>query len=148
MRTIYRDVIGGYIFSKDGKLLLGQNRKGGVYEGEYVIPGGGIEEGESKEDALKRELLEETGIDITDAKIIPFDNSSAENEKTLRDTDERVLVKMNFHDFRVDLNLNAAEVVIKAKDDWYKPRWFNLNELKGANVCEPTLKTLIEKGIV
>ena len=26
MRTIHRDIVGGFIFSDDGKLLLGQNR--------------------------------------------------------------------------------------------------------------------------
>lgn len=41
MRTIYRDIVGGFIFSKDGKILLGQNRKGGVYEGSFVVLGGG-----------------------------------------------------------------------------------------------------------
>ena len=42
MRTIHRDIVGGFIFSKDGRLLLGKNCKGGVYEGSFVVPGGGV----------------------------------------------------------------------------------------------------------
>ena len=30
MRTIEREIVGGFIFSKDQKVLLGKNRKGGV----------------------------------------------------------------------------------------------------------------------
>lgn len=44
MRTIHRDIVGGFIFSKDGKVLLGKNRTGGVYEGSYVVPGGGVDD--------------------------------------------------------------------------------------------------------
>ncbi len=40
MRTIQREIVGGFIFSKDGKVLLGKNRKGGHYEGSYVVPWG------------------------------------------------------------------------------------------------------------
>ena len=69
MRTIHRDIVGGFIFSKDNKVLLGKNRQGGVYEGSYVVPGGGVDEGESQYQALRREMQEETGIDITTGKI-------------------------------------------------------------------------------
>ncbi|MGD9909333.1 MAG: NUDIX hydrolase [Candidatus Izemoplasmatales bacterium] len=34
----------------------------------YVFPGGGIEQGESKEEALKREILEETGYPVVKYK--------------------------------------------------------------------------------
>ena len=69
MRTIQRDIVGGFIFSADGKLLLGKNRKGGVYEGLFVVPGGGVDTGETKPQALRREMLEETGIDIATATV-------------------------------------------------------------------------------
>lgn len=32
----------------------------------YVVPGGKIEDGEAEEDALRREIREELGIEITD----------------------------------------------------------------------------------
>ena len=148
MRIIHRDIAGGFIFSKDGKLLLGKNRKGGVYEGSFVVPGGGVDDGETKEAALRREMLEETGIDTNTVIVTPLYQSSGEHEKTLRDTGERVFVKMDFYNYRIDLSQNADEVVIKTEDDWYQPRWFLIEELKNANLSEPTRNTLVATGII
>lgn len=47
----------------DGKLVLIRRvRNGREY---WVIPGGGVEEGETVEDAARREAKEEIGIDVT-----------------------------------------------------------------------------------
>ena len=89
MRTIKRDITGALLFSNDGYVLIGKNVKGGVYEDLWVVPGGGIDEGESKVDATKREILEEVGIDISDARIEPVELvQTGIAEKTLRDTGE------------------------------------------------------------
>lgn len=148
MRTIHRDIVGGFIFSKDGKFLLGKNRKGGVYEGSFVVPGGGVDDGETKEEALHREMLEETGLDISKAVVVPFLESSGEHEKTLRDTGERVFVKMDFYNYRIDLGQNANEVKIVTEDDWYEPEWFDIAELINVNMCDPTRNTLLATGII
>lgn len=148
MRTIHRDIVGGFIFSKDGKLLLGKNRKGGVYEGSFVVPGGGVDDGETKEEALRREMIEETGIDTNDAIVTPLLESSGEHEKTLRDTGERVFVKMDFYNYRIDLKQNAGDVALKTEDDWYEPRWFDVSELNDAILSEPTRNTFIATNII
>ena len=114
MRTIHRDIVGGFIFSNDGKLLLGKNRKGGVYEGSFVVPGGGVDDGETREAALRREMLEETGIDIQTATIQPFNQSSGEHEKTLHETGERVFVKMKFYGSQPQ-RCNTQQ----SRDDWH-----------------------------
>ena len=148
MRTIERDIVGGFIFSKDGKLLLGKNRKGGVYEGSFVVPGGGVDAGETRDAALHREMLEETGIDITEALVTEMQSSFGEHEKTLSDTNERVLVKMHFYNYRINLKEDAKDVVIKTEDDWYEPRWFEMHELQHANLSKPTHNTLKNMGII
>ncbi len=53
------------IIVNDGNVLLLNT----THTGTYSLPGGGIELGETVEDALKREVREETGIDI---KIVNF----------------------------------------------------------------------------
>ncbi len=148
MRTIHRDITGGFIFSKDGKLLLGKNRKGGVYEGSWVIPAGGVDEGETKDAALRREMLEETGIDIINATVAPFNQSTGEHEKTLQDTGERVFVKMSFYDYRIDLDQNADEIVIRTDDDWHQPHWFEISELADLNLSVATRNTLAMTGVL
>ena len=54
------------ILIEDGKVLLihRTKEKEGIVRDYYVIPGGGIEEGETIEKATKRELEEEVGIKV------------------------------------------------------------------------------------
>ena len=52
------------IIQRDGAYFTPQ-RGYGEFEGMWEFPGGKIEPGESSEDALKREIQEELGIDIT-----------------------------------------------------------------------------------
>lgn len=148
LRTIQRDIVGGFIVSKDGKVLLGLNRKGGHYEGSYVVPGGGIEEGETKEEALRREMREETGIDVTKGTVTEVNTSTGANEKTLRDTSERVFVEMTFYDFMVALPWNAADISVIAEDDWTGPVWFTPQELTGISIAPPTSRTLRKIGFI
>ena len=58
------EVAAAVILRADGKFLLAQRPAKKVYAGYWEFPGGKIESGESAEQALKRELHEELGIDI------------------------------------------------------------------------------------
>lgn len=60
---------GALIFNTKGKIFLMKSHK---WRNKYVIPGGHIEFGEKIEDALKREIKEETGMDIYDIEFICF----------------------------------------------------------------------------
>ncbi|MCA9329674.1 NUDIX hydrolase [Candidatus Saccharibacteria bacterium] len=137
---INRDIVGAVIISSDDKVLLG---KTGAYEGLWVVPGGGIEDGETKEDAMRREVMEETGLDVSDAdtKIVPGVHSG-QSEKTLRDSGERVLVKMRFFDFEVRFKKPASQINASAKDDFVEAEWFSKNELELDKLSPPTKKLL------
>lgn len=54
---------------KDGKVLLGK-RKGSHGEGEYAWPGGHMEYMESFEGCAKREILEETGMEVENVRFL------------------------------------------------------------------------------
>lgn len=47
----------------DGKLLIGKRSENKKYAGFWELIGGKVESGESEEEALKRELKEELGVD-------------------------------------------------------------------------------------
>jgi len=84
VRSIYRTIVSGLIFSKDGKLLMGQKnlKSGGVYADCWHIPGGGVDEGETQKQALRREILEEVSIDIADCQVVLADDQgSGETER-------------------------------------------------------------------
>ncbi|MBT4857307.1 NUDIX domain-containing protein [Candidatus Uhrbacteria bacterium] len=50
---------------RDGKILLIQRKDTeGIWDKKWEFPGGKIEEGESKEAAMIRELREETGLEV------------------------------------------------------------------------------------
>jgi len=52
-----------------GRVLL-VKQIGGPYAGAWLLPGGGVDEGESIEDALRREMREETGCELDDMRSV------------------------------------------------------------------------------
>ena len=62
------EVVAAIIY-KDGAYFTTQ-RGYGEFEGMWEFPGGKIEPGESSEDALKREIQEELGVDIVIEELI------------------------------------------------------------------------------
>jgi len=53
--------VGALIVNREGKILLAKSHK---WFDKYTLPGGHIEIGESMEQALKREVKEEVGLDV------------------------------------------------------------------------------------
>lgn len=148
MRTIHRTIVSALIMSQDGKLLMGMKdqSKGGVYADCWHIPGGGIDEGEDEKAALKRELLEEIGVDILDQKVLLVDDGgSGQSEKTLPDG-EKVLCEMSFHVYRVDLNRPANEIALQLNDDLVKTEWVDLANLDNYKLTPPSQKLFSKLG--
>jgi nucleoside triphosphatase len=61
--------VGALIFNPKDELFLMRSHK---WRDQYVIPGGHIELGERMEDALRREIEEETGLAIHDISFLAF----------------------------------------------------------------------------
>lgn len=74
------------IISRDEKILL-SHRLADPFKGMWDLPGGFMEEKESPEDGMKREMREELGIEIEMGKLIgvfgptsyPFDGQELDN---------------------------------------------------------------------
>lgn len=105
----------GIVYSEEKGLLLEKRTD----TGEWCTPGGAIELGESLEDALKREIKEETNLDIVNPKL--FD------------------IKANVHMIYPNKDeVYYTDVVYEINDFWgkLKPdkesselKFFNLNNL-------------------
>lgn len=129
-RTIYRKVVGGLIQSSDNYFLLGKKQPGTGFDGLWVPPGGGIESGETPQEALVREVREETGLDISNAEIrFLCDGRSQEIEKTLPTTGESVRVVMEVVDFHILIPTAKDSLAVAGQDDMAQLSWFNQAEL-------------------
>ena len=61
--------VGALIFNDKNQLLIVKTHK---WKGKYTIPGGHVEMGEYLEDALKREIQEETGLNLIKANYLCY----------------------------------------------------------------------------
>jgi 8-oxo-dGTP pyrophosphatase MutT (NUDIX family) len=120
---------------------------GGVYVDCWHIPGGGIEKNESQTEALIREIREEVSIDIENVKIDGNTfKCSGESEKTLKNTEERVLVKMKFIDYKVVLNIISSKVKVKLNGEFVEYKWFDIDELKNIKHTPPSISLFKSYG--
>jgi 8-oxo-dGTP diphosphatase len=58
------------IVIEDGRVLLSRRKAGGHLPGAWEFPGGKVETGEDPREALRRELREELGIEVTVGDIV------------------------------------------------------------------------------
>jgi 8-oxo-dGTP diphosphatase len=74
--------VGAAIFNKEGKLLISQRGEKAKNErGKWEIPGGSVEFGETFEQALKREVQEEIGVEIEVIKLLGICDHIIPDEK-------------------------------------------------------------------
>ena len=60
-------VAAGILRDADGRVLISERLCDGPFNGLWEFPGGKIADGEAAIDALRRELVEELGIEVTEA---------------------------------------------------------------------------------
>jgi 8-oxo-dGTP pyrophosphatase MutT (NUDIX family) len=149
MRTIQREIVAGLVVSKDGKFLFGMKdpKGGGVYADCWHTPGGGIEDGETKLEALAREMREEMGIDTSLANVTLLDDKGeGEAEKTLQDTGEVVKVCMKFNVYKIEFDMIAADIQAAPGDDIQQLRWVERDKLKDVKLTPPSVELFTRLG--
>ncbi|MBN1241370.1 MAG: NUDIX domain-containing protein [Spirochaetales bacterium] len=117
------------VVERDGRYLMIRSEKPG--EGDWKFPGGGIEPGESEEEAVARELEEETGYRA--ARVGPLLGRATEF-RTPKEAGFELFVMESTY-WRVEL---AAEMGERRLDPYeeeldYRPRWVRLEEAIAAN---------------
>lgn len=79
--------VGAVIEDEKGRVLLVKHvpERGGFWQGKWICPGGGLKYGETIEQGITREVMEETGLEISlTAPLVPF-------ERVVEDKGETVL---------------------------------------------------------
>ncbi len=73
MANIQKSIVLGVVINSEGKLLIGKRKDLTVpdADGFWEILGGHIEFGEDPEDAIIREIKEESGLEIEVIKLLP-----------------------------------------------------------------------------
>ena len=77
--------VGAVIEDEVGRILLVKHvpERGGFWQGKWICPGGRLRLGEAIEDGIKREIGEETGLEISlTAPLIPFERIVKSKGKT------------------------------------------------------------------
>ena len=109
----------GFCFDKDKMVLVYAENKG-----YWTLPGGGIEHGETWEDATIREIREESNMKVLHQELIGFQDIY-EPERTVRQTRSFCIVEP-YGDFISDPDGDITEIkLIDPKDfkqyiDWLK----------------------------
>jgi nucleoside triphosphatase len=106
--------VGALIFNGEGKIFLMRSHK---WRGKWVLPGGHIELGERMEEALRREVKEETNLEIRDIEFLCFQEFIYE---------ERFWQPRHFIFFDYACRTDSTDVKLNAEAQEYA--WVTLDE--------------------
>lgn len=130
-----RPVVGvGAIVLDRGRVLLVE-RGNPPLAGYWSLPGGVLEVGETLEEAVRREVLEETGLVVEPAGVVEV------FERIVRDPDGRP----EYHYVLVDFLCRVKGGTLAAATDAARAEWVPRRRLSGYAITEGTLP-VIEKA--
>ncbi len=121
--------VSGYaILTHEGRILVVNTRS----NSKYYLPGGKVEMGEKIEDAIKREVKEEAGIEIEVEKFLTF-------KETYFYYDPEDMAWQNYSFFFIckPLSFELSEDNQVEFDEAYKPEWIELSKLKKDDFSHP-----------
>jgi ADP-ribose pyrophosphatase YjhB (NUDIX family) len=122
--------VGAIIFEGDTVLLV--ERAGEPLKGWWSIPGGLLETGEKLEDALRREVSEETGLTVE--VVSRFDIF----ERIMRDAGGRP----EYHYVLVDYICRTAGGTLRPGDDVSRAEWVPCARLREYKVTSGTIEAV------
>lgn len=125
--------VGAIVFDEDGRLLL-VRRANPPAQGLWSIPGGRVEPGEGDEDAVVRELAEETGLAGTVVREVGTITRDAPSGGTYV-----------IRDFLMQVASGLSPV---AGDDASDAAWFTPDEVRAAPTSPGLVGTLTSWGLL
>jgi 8-oxo-dGTP diphosphatase len=124
-----RPVVGVGAVVLDQHRVLLVKRGHAPLKGQWSLPGGAVEVGETLEEAAAREVLEETGVTIEVGPIVEV------LDRISRDVDGRV----EHHFVLVDFVARPSGGVLRSASDADDARWVALSELEKYEVAPVTV---------
>ena len=121
----------GAIIVRDSRVLL-VRRAHPPLQGEWSIPGGLVETGETTRQAIVREVHEETALEIEPGALVEV------FERILRDQDSRV----QYHFVLIDYLCRVVSGEAQAGSDVSEVRWANMGELEALAVAPETCSVI------
>lgn len=134
--------VGGVILDEQGRVLLVKHvpEKKGFWAGKYICPGGRLEYGETLDNGVRREVCEETGLDI---KILRW---LAPMERIIRNPDGSIAD----HVIYLDVLAQVAKGKFKPSSDVGEGDWFSPQALQSikSQIHEDTQALLREVDLL
>jgi nucleoside triphosphatase len=138
----FRVIVVALIQNDRGDYLICRMPKDrGVFPDQWGLPGGGIEEGERMESALRRELREELGIEVSDIKPLFF--KDGQHRKTFADGSQHE-VYMIFLIF----SCRAPSSELKLSLEFTDYAWVKKGALEDYNLNSATIETFRQAGVL
>lgn len=116
------------IIMREGRLAMQCSR-----DGEYKIPGGGLEKGETFEQALVREVLEETGLHVKVDSIVEL-GEIQEIRKDLFDDKKKYICHSLFYYCKVGKEQEVLQLTPSEVAKGYEMTWALPEEIYQRNI--------------
>ena len=126
--------VGVVVFRNEEVLLV--KRKKDPYKGQWSIPGGKLRLGETLTQAARRELMEETGVEVNELTLIDVIDIIVPDEEA----------KILYHYIVADYRAHWLSGECSPGDDARDVQWFNLNKLSSISLLDKT-KNIILKAV-
>lgn len=133
----FRYIVAALIQRADGKILLCKKPKGkGVFPGQWAIVGGGVDEDETLEEALEREVQEEVGLEVTHVEPLFFWDDL---QPKFNNGQSIGVIYMVYLVFRCAATPGEPTI----NDEFEEYRWVERSELSEYDLNPPTRETFL-----
>ena len=123
--------VGGVVIHRGRALLIRRGHE--PLKGQWSIPGGMVELGEGLQEAVRRELKEETGLEVEPLRVlVAFDRIERQNRR------------VRYHFVIVDYLCRLRKGKLKPASDVMDARWVRREELAAYNLTKMAEKVVLE----